>query len=209
MDEILLHNMKNKKPEKESDSDIRYDINPKDDEHVNNINLKEKGVEEDDSWKIQCAVIYRLTKKYIIDKNILKVADLETFYNKKLKRHTANDELLGSETESPSDHISSQSSQNTMQSTSRTMDNLCIDIDGLNFSFSQKSLPRPEYSCNIEEGTSEENQVAILDRSILESKEPVKMTGLQREMAIAKFEVELYILEANSNKLAVEIIPQS
>ena len=210
MDEILLHEMNNQKPLEKNISDSSNNSDHREDaEHVDKVELKEKGVEEDDLWKIQCAVIYRLTRKYIIDKNILKLVDLETFYNKKLKRNSADKEIIGSMIESEIDHVSSQSSQHAKQITNRTVDDLCIDMDGLNFSFSKKSLSGSESSCDKKEVATGESQVVVLDRAIFEFKEPANMTNLQREMAIAKYEVELYILEANSHKLAVEIIPNS
>ena len=209
MDENLLHEMNYQKPQEKNVSDSSYDSDHKDAEHVDYVDLKEKGVEEDDLWKMQCAVIYRLTRKYIIDKNILKLVDLETFYNKKLKRYSADKVMAGSMLESEIDHVSSQSSQHTKQITSRTVDDLCIDMDGLNFSFSKKSLSGPESSCDKKEVATGDSQVAVLDRAIFEFNEPAKMTNLQRELAISKYEVELYILEANSHKLAVEIIPNS
>ena len=42
------------------------------------------GVEEDDKWKLQCAVIYRLTRKRIVDINLNKLAITEAFLSSRL-----------------------------------------------------------------------------------------------------------------------------
>ena len=42
------------------------------------------GVEEDDKWKLQCAVIYRLTRKRIVDINLNKLVITEAFLSSRL-----------------------------------------------------------------------------------------------------------------------------
>ena len=49
------------------------------------------GVEEDDKWKLQCAVIYRLTRKRIVDINLIKLVITEAFLSNRLvEDHLSN-----------------------------------------------------------------------------------------------------------------------
>lgn len=50
-----------------------------------------RGVEEDDKWKLQCAVIYRLTRKRIVDINLNKLVITEAFLSSRLvEDHLSN-----------------------------------------------------------------------------------------------------------------------
>ena len=202
-DEILLSVLTDPNSSSERTTEL-FDSSEMDNtECPDSDSLKDVGVEEGEKWKIQCAVTYRLTRKYIIDRSIVKLTELETFFSNKLTRKNEIKRMNNAESENvdvPSSHLNCSRIDSNADA-----EHLCLTSDGFNLCVHKIPVSGLGSTLNGEEERIGGSH--CVDSTVLPLAEPsLKMSGLQRELAMTKFELELYAFEANSNKLAAEII---
>ena len=198
--------------------------------------MKGLAVEEDAQWRSLCAVTYRLTRKRIVDRNIVRLAALEAFYRRKTKQctgSTSTTEVSLGAGDTSSSGVSVEGAVGDDEAAYElTVEGLSASLRGLTVSRvavadgrNNQKCDRNRYPCEAEDSSSQEKREKVeieenfmnknnTDSSVSANAEaptitakkvPLKMTNSEREAAVIRLELNLYIRQANNVKLAIQI----
>lgn len=151
------------------------------------------GVEEDEKWKLQCAVTYRLTRKHIVDTNLYKLKVITKFLSDRQTEVRHGDGR-------PDDlHFRSLYVSEECPFVPLITEKQDSDMD--------KDL-KPERKISADKigfaNTKDENSDVLL-KTKFSSNNTLKMTNSERDSSSVKADLELYIKQVNNRNLSYQI----
>jgi hypothetical protein len=150
------------------------------------------GVEEEEKWKLQCAVTYRLTRKHIVDTNLYKLKVIMAFLS---HRQT---EVRHSDGRPDDLHFRSLSVSEECPFVPLITDKRDLEVD--------KDL-KPERKISADKigfvNSKDDNSEVSLKTKFSSSN--LKMTNSERDSSSVKADLDLYIKQVNNRNLSHQI----
>jgi hypothetical protein len=151
------------------------------------------GVEEDEKWKLQCAVTYRLTRKHIVDTNLYKLKVIMTFLSDRQTEVRYGDgrpddlrfRSLSVSEECPFVPLITEKRDSEMDKDSKPERKISADKIGF---------------VNAKDESSD-----ISLKAKFTSNNNLKMTNSERDSSSVKADLDLYIKQVNNRNLSSQI----